>query len=192
MIVDDATLVVDWGPAIEAIVRDLGEGQPVSAISTKFHNMLAEIVRLMALRIGEPKVVLTGGCFQNGDLTEACVGLRWTRDFSLLAPTRSAERRWNFARPGRGRSHRASPGSGRRSHGFGMNLLYAEITRVIRTTDADGDRRRGRSRKIALDLLTNVRCGDTVLCVMEKRSAGSGGRSQVEIEHVPGNSRKAD
>jgi hydrogenase maturation protein HypF len=73
-IVDDAPLVVDWGPAIEAIVRDLGEGQPVSAISAKFHNMLAEIVRLMALRIGEPKVVLTGGCFQNGYLTEACVG----------------------------------------------------------------------------------------------------------------------
>jgi hydrogenase maturation protein HypF len=66
-------LIVDWGPAIEGIVSDVVCGRPSGSISAKFHNMLAEIVRVVALRVGEAKIVLTGGCFQNRHLTEACL-----------------------------------------------------------------------------------------------------------------------
>jgi hydrogenase maturation protein HypF len=66
-------LTVDWRPAIEAIVRDVARECPVASISAQFHNTLAEIVRAVALRVGEARVVLTGGCFQNRYLTDACL-----------------------------------------------------------------------------------------------------------------------
>ena len=70
---DGSPLVVDWGCAIEGIVGDAASGRPAGEISAKFHNTLAEIVRAVALRVGEAKIVLTGGCFQNRHLTEACL-----------------------------------------------------------------------------------------------------------------------
>ena len=70
---DGPPLIVDWGPAIEGIVSDLVCGRPGGNISARFHNTLAEIVRVVALRIGEAKIILTGGCFQNRHLTEACL-----------------------------------------------------------------------------------------------------------------------
>ena len=42
-------------------------------ISAKFHNALAEAVVLLAKKIGEPRVALSGGCFQNRYLTERTV-----------------------------------------------------------------------------------------------------------------------
>ncbi|MGB8465723.1 MAG: carbamoyltransferase HypF [Terrimicrobiaceae bacterium] len=66
-------LIVDWGPAIEEIAGDVVRGRHGGTISAKFHNTLAEIVRVVALRIGEEKIILTGGCFQNRYLTEACI-----------------------------------------------------------------------------------------------------------------------
>ncbi|MET0254095.1 MAG: carbamoyltransferase HypF [Terrimicrobiaceae bacterium] len=70
---EGSPLIVDWGSAIEAIVGDVASGRPAGEISAKFHNTLAEIVRVVALRVGEAKIVLTGGCFQNRHLTEACL-----------------------------------------------------------------------------------------------------------------------
>ncbi len=66
-------LIVDWRPTIEAIVSDVTCHRPTGSISAKFHNTLAEIVRAIALRIGEARIVLTGGCFQNRQLTDACL-----------------------------------------------------------------------------------------------------------------------
>ena len=42
-------------------------------IAAKFHNTLAEIIVEIAERVGEPRVVLTGGCFQNRYLTRTTV-----------------------------------------------------------------------------------------------------------------------
>ncbi len=70
---DGLPLIVDWGPAVKSIVSDISCGERAGSISAKFHNTLAEIVRAVALRIGEAKIVLTGGCFQNRYLTEACL-----------------------------------------------------------------------------------------------------------------------
>ena len=70
---DGRPLIVDWGPTVEGIAGDVTCGRHAGEISAKFHNTLAEIVRAVALRIGEAKIILTGGCFQNRRLTEACL-----------------------------------------------------------------------------------------------------------------------
>jgi hydrogenase maturation protein HypF len=70
---DGRPLIVNWSQTIEAIVNDVARARPVGDISAKFHNTLAEMVRVVALRIGEAKIILTGGCFQNRRLTEACL-----------------------------------------------------------------------------------------------------------------------
>jgi hydrogenase maturation protein HypF len=65
--------IVDWEPMIRRILDDTRRGVGRGVVSAKFHNTLAEIVVDIARRIGEPRVVLTGGCFQNRYLTERTV-----------------------------------------------------------------------------------------------------------------------
>lgn len=67
------TLVLDWSLMIHEILADVNGGVPVAHISAKFHNALAEAVVAVAQRIGEPRVALSGGCFQNRYLTEQTV-----------------------------------------------------------------------------------------------------------------------
>jgi len=66
-------LVVDWQPGVEALVRDAAGGVEPGIISARFHRMLASAIVRVAERLGEPIVVLTGGCFQNRRLTELSV-----------------------------------------------------------------------------------------------------------------------
>ncbi len=66
-------LKVDWGPIILALIRDVSNNLPVGLISRRFHNTLVEIIVAVARRIGERRLVLTGGCFQNRYLTERAV-----------------------------------------------------------------------------------------------------------------------
>ena len=70
-----APLIVDWQPMIESILGEIEEGLPAGIIAAKFHNTLAEITVAVAKRDrrSEPKVVLSGGCFQNRYLTGQCI-----------------------------------------------------------------------------------------------------------------------
>ena len=70
---EPSTLVLDWEPLIWEILADVREGIPVGEISVKFHNALVEGIVAVAGQIGEERVVLTGGCFQNRYLTECAV-----------------------------------------------------------------------------------------------------------------------
>jgi len=65
--------VVDWRPMIEQIVEDVRCGLAPGVISAKFHNALVEIIVAVARHVGQTRVVLTGGCFQNRYLTERSV-----------------------------------------------------------------------------------------------------------------------
>ncbi len=65
--------VVDWAPTLEALVADLRAGGPAGAIGARFHRTLAEAVVAVARLVGERRVILTGGCFQNRYLTELVV-----------------------------------------------------------------------------------------------------------------------
>jgi hydrogenase maturation protein HypF len=66
-------LVADWAPLVRNLLGDHAAGVPVSRISARFHNALAD----MALQIteatspAEPRlpIVLSGGCFQNALLS---------------------------------------------------------------------------------------------------------------------------
>ena len=66
-------IVVDWAPMVRAVISDVRSGLPTGLLSAKFHNTLVEVIVSLALRIGEERVVLTGGCFQNKYLTERSV-----------------------------------------------------------------------------------------------------------------------
>lgn len=72
---DDGSVVLDWRPALRALIADLGRGRPAAAIAAAVHQGLATVVAALARRLDAPRVVLSGGCFQNARLTEACIGL---------------------------------------------------------------------------------------------------------------------
>ncbi|MGE3842314.1 MAG: carbamoyltransferase HypF [Vicinamibacterales bacterium] len=113
-------VVADWGPMILAIVDDVRRAVPTATITARFHNTLAEIIVGVATRAGESRVLLTGGCFQNGYLTERCVqglqdrGFRpyWHQrvppnDGGISLGQVAAHRRADSARP---RARAGSPG----------------------------------------------------------------------------------
>jgi hydrogenase maturation protein HypF len=66
-------LVADWAPLIHGVLADRRAGVPVSRISARFHNALADMALEIA-RTATPAelrlpIVLSGGCFQNALLT---------------------------------------------------------------------------------------------------------------------------
>jgi len=65
--------VGDWAPLIHAVIHDVRMSVSTVEIARKFHNTLAEIILTVARQIGETRVVLTGGCFQNRVLLEETV-----------------------------------------------------------------------------------------------------------------------
>lgn len=68
---DNVAYVIDWEPMIKEIVQDTNN--PNGVISCKFHNTLVEAAVDIAKRIGETKIIFSGGCFQNRYLTETMV-----------------------------------------------------------------------------------------------------------------------
>jgi hydrogenase maturation protein HypF len=65
-----SSFVLDWQPLVEAILEDLQGGVKAGIIAVRFHNALVEAILSLAQEVGEPRVALTGGCFQNRLLTE--------------------------------------------------------------------------------------------------------------------------
>ncbi len=61
--------VVDWQPMIEALIND---PSPVPVRAARFHQTLVQAIVQVALRAGLPRVVFSGGCFQNRLLVEQC------------------------------------------------------------------------------------------------------------------------
>jgi hydrogenase maturation protein HypF len=72
-ITDGLPSIVDWAPMIAEILIDLQKGESSGRISAIFHNTLTEIILAVARRVGEPRVLLTGGCFQNRYLVQHAV-----------------------------------------------------------------------------------------------------------------------
>lgn len=68
-----ARMVLDWSPMIEAIIADVARDLPAGAVSARFHNALVEAIVALAKRLGEVRIALSGGCFQNRYLTERTV-----------------------------------------------------------------------------------------------------------------------
>jgi hydrogenase maturation protein HypF len=68
-----APIVLDWAPGILQLVDDVAGGEDAGLMSAKFHNGLVEAAVDVAKKIGESKIVLSGGCFQNRYLTERII-----------------------------------------------------------------------------------------------------------------------
>jgi hydrogenase maturation protein HypF len=64
---------LDWSPLVQGVLSDLKAGLPVGQISIRFHNALVEAIVAVARRVGQERIVLSGGCFQNRYLTERAV-----------------------------------------------------------------------------------------------------------------------
>lgn len=77
-----ASIIVDWEPLIWGILEDVRRKIPVGLMAARFHNSLVEAVIGVARLVGQERVVLTGGCFQNRYLTERAVGRLVREGFS--------------------------------------------------------------------------------------------------------------
>jgi hydrogenase maturation protein HypF len=65
--------IIDWSGMIGEIINDMAHGVSQAVIALKFHHTLAEIIVDAAKRFGQPRVALSGGCFQNRCLTERTI-----------------------------------------------------------------------------------------------------------------------
>ncbi|HTR45478.1 MAG TPA: hypothetical protein VMH06_07185, partial [Thermodesulfovibrionales bacterium] len=68
-IVADRAMVIDFSPAVLAILNDCAEGRDRREIATKFHNTVASVILRVVMRTVElsrmKDVALSGGTFQN-------------------------------------------------------------------------------------------------------------------------------
>jgi hydrogenase maturation protein HypF len=68
-------LIIDWEPMVVQIIKEVESEVTTAMIAAKFHNTLSAMIVDVAKRVGEKRVVLSGGCFQNKYLTERTVRL---------------------------------------------------------------------------------------------------------------------
>jgi hydrogenase maturation protein HypF len=71
--VESCKYIIDWSPTFLGILEDIKRKVNIAHVSAKFHNTLVEMIIEIAKRIGENRVVLSGGCFQNKYLIERAV-----------------------------------------------------------------------------------------------------------------------
>jgi hydrogenase maturation protein HypF len=83
-----APLVLDWQPAVESLLEDARRGVPIGWIASRFHTALAEGIVEVAQRVGLPRVVLTGGCFQNRVLLKRTIWRLQDAGFRAYWPQR--------------------------------------------------------------------------------------------------------
>ncbi|MCX6030124.1 MAG: carbamoyltransferase HypF [Chloroflexi bacterium] len=65
-----SSFVLDWQPLLDALLADLRRGVPQGIMAARFHNALVAAIVAVAQAVGQPRVALTGGCFQNRLLVE--------------------------------------------------------------------------------------------------------------------------
>ncbi|MGQ9813868.1 MAG: carbamoyltransferase HypF, partial [Candidatus Roseilinea sp.] len=72
---------LDWAPLMQAVIDDARAfnrqssivNRQLSVLAARFHNTLVEMIVAVARRVNEPRVILTGGCFQNRYLLERAI-----------------------------------------------------------------------------------------------------------------------
>ncbi|MEO8053924.1 MAG: carbamoyltransferase HypF [Acidobacteriota bacterium] len=84
IVAPEGPAVLDWGPLVLALLRDLSLGVPVRLLAARFHGALADGILAVAAHAGESRVALTGGCFQNRLLTELAVARLEAAGFEVL------------------------------------------------------------------------------------------------------------
>ncbi len=77
-------ILLDWEPVVQAVIEDVRRAVPAPTIAGRFHNGLVRAVVDVARGVGHPRVVLSGGCFQNRLLTERASGALAEAGFEVL------------------------------------------------------------------------------------------------------------
>jgi len=67
---ESTPFVLDWEPMLRSIITELQSAVAPEIIAARFHCTLADMIAVVATRIGASRVALTGGCFQNRYFTE--------------------------------------------------------------------------------------------------------------------------
>lgn len=75
-------VIIDWQPMLEQLQDDIANSSP-ALIAMKFHNTLADIIRVIAIQAELETIVLSGGCFQNALLVEKAVSKLKTAGFDV-------------------------------------------------------------------------------------------------------------
>ena len=70
---NDGPSILDWEPMVQALLEDMEKRRPISQIAVAFHNALIKAICDVAQDVGERRVLLTGGCFQNRYLIEGVI-----------------------------------------------------------------------------------------------------------------------
>lgn len=78
---------LDWRPLLEALLQDK-QKTSVSRCAARFHNALLEAAVALAKKLGLPKIILSGGCFQNAFLTQKLVRRLQEEGFQVFQPER--------------------------------------------------------------------------------------------------------
>jgi hydrogenase maturation protein HypF len=83
---EDASLLIDPAPVINAVVRDRRAGVSAGVIGARFHRAVADMVVDLASTEGDPSqtVALSGGVFQNGLLLELTLKGLQARGFHAI------------------------------------------------------------------------------------------------------------
>lgn len=78
------SLELDWRPLLEALLDDLDRGAGADVVSARFHAALVGAIVEVAEAVGEPRVALTGGCFQNRTLVLSASAALEAEGFEVL------------------------------------------------------------------------------------------------------------
>jgi hydrogenase maturation protein HypF len=77
--------ILDWGPLIEALLRDVRAGVAPGRMSARFHNALIEMIVTVARGQRRSLIALSGGCFQNAYLVLRAEARLRQEGFDVLA-----------------------------------------------------------------------------------------------------------
>lgn len=77
--------MLDWEPALRSLLEQ--RGKPAQA-AARFHNALIQGAAQVARSVGCPRIVLSGGCFQNRLLLEGMIGALSAEGFEVVVPSR--------------------------------------------------------------------------------------------------------
>lgn len=77
---------LDWAPLLAALLADRAAGVAVPEMAARFHAALLEGMLRVARRAGLPRIVLSGGCFQNRLLLEGGVTILRGAGFEVYWP----------------------------------------------------------------------------------------------------------
>lgn len=81
-----APIVLDWEPLVRGLLQRRVAGEPVPPLAAACHESLVQAIVAIAQTVGQPTVVLGGGCWQNRRLLEGAMAALRGAGFTVYRP----------------------------------------------------------------------------------------------------------